>query len=107
MDVLHVVHQFAPETRGGSESYVRDVVLGQGIPAVVTLHDFYSSCPRAFRMRKGDAACRRPLSVQSCIDCVPRFGHEPREELAAGIELFADSYRSELLLASAVLVAVG
>jgi len=195
MDVLHVVHQFAPETRGGSESYVRDVVMEQrargrdaqvlsgslewwpkagleelevdgipvhrlhrddlyfdhhakawhpgveqlftglltrlqpkvvhvhhwlrltcnlvelarrqDIPAVVTLHDFYSSCPRAFRMRKDDAACRRPLSVQSCIDCVPRFGHEPREELAAGIELFADSYRSELALAAAVLVAVG
>lgn len=195
MDVLHVVHQFAPETRGGSESYVHDVAFEQrargrdaqvltgsmqwwpkagleelevsgipvhrlhrddlyfdhhgkawhpgverlfcdllarlkprivhvhhwlrltsnlveiawrqGIPAVVTLHDFYTSCPRAFRMRVDDAACRRPLSVASCIDCVPKFGHEPREELAAGIELFADSYRSELALAGAVVVAVG
>ena len=29
MDVLHVIHQFAPETRGGSESYVLDVAQRQ------------------------------------------------------------------------------
>jgi glycosyltransferase involved in cell wall biosynthesis len=58
-------------------------------------------------MRADEAACRRPVSAASCIDCVPRFGHEPPEELAAGIELFADSYRAELALASAVLVGVG
>jgi glycosyltransferase involved in cell wall biosynthesis len=195
MDVLHVTHQFAPETRGGLESYVRDVAAEQrargidvhvltgsmqpwehvgieslevdglpvhrlhrddlyfdhhakawhagvaelfadrlrlwkpglvhvhqwirltsdlvatahqaGVPTVVTLHDFYTSCPRAFRVRPGDAACRRPVSVASCIDCVPKYGHESHEELAAGIELFAASYRAELALAGKVLVAVG
>lgn len=194
-DVLHVVHQFPPESRGGSESYVLDVARRQqargmqvrvltgtkhwqekvtlvadevdgvpvqrlnrndlyfdhhvkmwspevewafaavlaehrpalvhvhhwvrltcnlveicrrlGIPAVVTLHDYYTSCPRAFRRRAGDEACRRPLSAASCTDCVPRYGYESAAEIGAGIELYADHYRAELSLAAAVLVAVG
>lgn len=193
MDVLHITHQFAPETRGGVESYVADVAAAQRrrgadvqvlsgshepwprlgietlrskdlpvhrlhrddlffdlytknwhpgveqaigefldhhlprvvhvhqwirlttnlvelaharrIPTVVTLHDYYSSCPRAFRMRPGDSACTRPLSVESCVDCVPRYGHESREERAQGIELFADQFHAELTMAGAVLVA--
>ncbi|HEX5052567.1 MAG TPA: glycosyltransferase [Planctomycetota bacterium] len=194
MDVLHVIHQFPPESRGGSESYVFDlaqrqrergadvqvlsgskqwreqVVLESGevdglpvhrlhrddlffdhhakmwhpvveqkfaellqkwrpalvhvhhwvrlscnlvdvcwqqrVPAVVTLHDYYTSCPRAFRRRPGDEACQRVLSVASCGDCVPRYGHEQPAEIAAGIELFADHFRAELSLARAVLVGV-
>lgn len=195
MDVLHVVHQFAPETRGGTESYVQDVARLQrargldaqvltgslaawpeagceelavegipvhrvhrndlyfdhhvkawhpgvsslfgellarrrprlvhvhhwirlscdlveiahahGIPAVVTLHDFYTSCPRAFRARRDDPACLRPVGAESCRDCVPRYGHEPQAELDEGIELFAAGFRGELALARSVLVAVG
>ena len=195
MDVLHVIHQFPPESRGGSESYVFDLAQRQRargsdvhvlsgskvwrndvtledevveglpvhrlhrddlyfdhhakmwhpevertfadllkkwrpalvhvhhwvrltcnlvelcwqhqVPAVVTLHDYYTSCPRAFRRRAGDDACRRVLSVASCGDCVPRYGHETPGEIAAGIELFADHFRAELSMARAVLVAVG
>lgn len=195
MDVLHVIHQFPPESRGGSESYAFDLAQRQrarglrvevlsgsqhaaesvtvtegeveglvvhrlqrndlffdhhvkmwhpeverrfeqflrdrqpklvhvhhwvrltcnlveicervGVPAVVTLHDYYTSCPRAFRRRKGDEACRRELSVDSCRTCVPRYGYEPPHEIADGINLYADHYRAELSLARAVLVAVG
>ena len=195
MDVLHVIHQFPPESRGGSESYVFDLAQRQRargldvhvlsgskvwrnevtledevveglpvhrlhrddlyfdhhakmwhpevertfadllqkwrpalvhvhhwvrltcnlvdvcwqhqVPAVVTLHDHYTSCPRAFRRRPDDDACRRVLSPASCGSCVPRYGHEQPGEIAAGIELFADHYRAELSLARAVLVAVG
>ena len=195
IDVLHVIHQFPPESRGGSESYAHDVAQAQragglrievltgtkhfwpavewshdevgglpvhrlhrddlyfdhhvkmwhpqveaefgaflrqrrpalvhvhhwvrltanlveicwrhGIPAVVTLHDYYTSCPRAFRRRAGDEACRRPLSAASCGDCVPRYGYESRAEIDAGIELYRDHYRAELSLAAAVLVGVG
>jgi glycosyltransferase involved in cell wall biosynthesis len=77
-----------------------------GVPAVVTLHDYYTSCPRVFRRRAGDEACRRPLSAASCRDCVPRYGYEPAHELDAGIELYRDQYRAELAQAAAVLVAV-
>ncbi len=195
VDVLHVTHQFAPETRGGVESYVVDVggeqarrgldvhvltgshtgweragieevrvgglpvhrlhrddyyfdlfskgwhpgaealvrelldrlaprvvhvhqwirmtsnlvevARSRGIPTVVTLHDFYTSCPRAFRTRRGGEVCDQPLSVESCLDCAPRYGHESDEEVAAAIELFRDEKRAELELADAVLVGVG
>ncbi len=195
MDVLHVIHQFPPESRGGSESYVFDLAQRQrahgqdaqvltgskhwkprvaverdevggipvhrlhrsdqffdlhakawhpeveqrcaellaqwrpavvhvhhwvrltcnlveicdrlGIPVVVTLHDYYTSCPRAFRRRQDSNACTRPVSAASCGDCVPRYGHEPADEIGEGIELFAAHYRAELSLARAVLVAVG
>ena len=194
MDVLHVIHQFLPEHRGGSESYAFDLAQRQrargmdvavltgtmhaaptvqvveatvdglpvfrlhrddlffdhhvkawhpgvearfeqllrerrpalvhvhhwvrltsnlveicervGVPAVVTLHDYYTSCPRAFRRRADDAACRRELSAASCRDCVPKYGYEPAHELDDGVTLFLDSYRAELALAKAVLVAV-
>jgi glycosyltransferase involved in cell wall biosynthesis len=78
-----------------------------GVPAIVTLHDYYTSCPRAFRRREGDEACRRVLSAASCGDCVPRYGHEPADEIAEGVEIYADHFRAELSLAAAVLVAVG
>ncbi len=194
LDVLHVIHQFPPESNGGSESYVHDLAQLQrragldaqvfagsmawqptigldhfevdgipvhrihrddsyfdhhvkawhpgiaaafgafldehrpsvvhlhqwlrlsndlvataharGIPTVVQLHDMYTSCPRAFRMRKDDPACSRPLGGASCWDCVPRYGHETRAELQEGVDLFAASLRRELALAHTVLVAV-
>ncbi|MFO1078710.1 MAG: glycosyltransferase [Planctomycetota bacterium] len=194
MDVLHVCHQFAPETHGGVESYVADVAAAQramgrdvqvlagshapwpavgieelavagipvhrlhrddlffdlfstswhpgveaafaaflarhrpavvhvhqwirlttnlvelaqrqGLPTVVTLHDYYASCPRAFRERPDKTPCRRVLSPASCLDCVPRYRHERAAELAPAIELFADESRSELQRADAVLVGV-
>ena len=194
MDVLHVIHQFPPESRGGSESYAFDVAQRQrarglevavftgtkhaaskvqlvedeieglplhrlhrddlyfdhhvkmwhpevearfvqflrehrpgvvhvhhwvrltcnlveicervGVPAIVTLHDYYTSCPRAFRRRDGDEACGRALSPESCQTCVPKYGHESADELDQGVALYRDSYRSELSLARAVLVAV-
>lgn len=200
MDVLHVIHQFAPESWGGSESYLLDIAKRQrvrgldaqvltgskfasksvaldpeeqvegipvhrlhrndlyfdhhakmwhpeveqifsdllqkwqpkllhvhhwvrltcnlveiaarhGIPAVITVHDYYTSCPRAFRQRVGqtieDHSCRRVVSAESCASCVPAYGHEPAHELGAGVELFADTYRAEVAIARAVLVAVG
>lgn len=193
MDVLHFTHQFAPETRGGIESYLRDligaqreagmrvqvltgsqrqwetvgcehdqvdgvpvvrlhrddrffdlyskawhpeveallrqllrdarpkvvhihqwirltsnlveIVRSEGIPVVVTLHDFYLSCPRAFRLARNGDACRQPLSPAACRDCAPRYGYESAREVDRSIELFAQQSRAELLQADAVLVA--
>lgn len=194
MDVLHITHQFAPETRGGVESYVADLIAEQhqggvdvhvltgshvpwpqlgieelrvgpvpvhrlhrddlyfdlytkawhpgvgaliddflarhrpqvvhlhqwirltsnlveivqrrGIPVVVTLHDYYTCCPRAFRQRPDGSACDVPVGPKGCSDCVPRYGHETAAELAEGLQLFADQSRAELSMADAVLVSV-
>ena len=98
-DLVHV-HQWLYLT-----SNLVEIADRLGIPAVVTLHDLYTSCPRCFRVRPGDEACFRTLSVKSCFDCVPRYGHESERELAEGIELFRDQYRSELALARVVVCA--
>ncbi|MEM7199702.1 MAG: glycosyltransferase [Planctomycetota bacterium] len=98
-DLLHL-HQWIRLT-----SNVIEIADELGIPSVLTLHDLYTSCPRAFRVRPGDHACDRPLSVTSCLSCVPRYGHESDEELALGIELHHAQYQSELGRARAILVA--
>ena len=95
-DLVHV-HQWVRLTCNLVELAER-----AGVPAVVTLHDYYASCPRCYRMHRDGKACFRSLSVESCRDCVPRFGHETEEELAEGIRLFADQYRAELELARLV-----
>ncbi|MCB9869048.1 MAG: glycosyltransferase [Planctomycetes bacterium] len=77
------------------------------VPVVVTLHDVYTSCPRAFRLHRDGNPCTRPLSVANCAPCVPRFGHETEGEVEGAIELFAQQYRAELRMADRVLVPVG
>jgi glycosyltransferase involved in cell wall biosynthesis len=96
-DVVHV-HQWIRLT-----SNLVEIAEDLGVPAVVTLHDLYTSCPRCFRVRRDDEACFRPLSVASCLDCVPRFGHEDDAEVAEGIALHHDQYGAELARARAVL----
>lgn len=98
-DLIHVHHWIR------LTSNLVEIAARHSIPAVVTVHDLYVSCPRCFRVRPGDEACFRPLSVESCLSCVPRFGHESERELAFGIELYRDQLQSELAMASRVLVA--
>ena len=98
-DVVHV-HQWIRLT-----SDVVALAHDAGLPTIVTLHDVYTSCPRAFRIDRDEQPCSRELSVASCAFCVPRFGYESENEVATGIELFRDQYRSELQLADRVLVA--
>lgn len=98
-DLIHV-HQWIRLT-----SNLVEIAHRRGIPAVITLHDVYTSCPRAFRVDRDGRPCSRPLTVESCLDCVPRYGHEPAVELAEGISLHRDQLQSELALARAVVVA--
>ncbi len=97
-DVVHV-HQWIRLT-----SNLVEIATRQGVPAVITTHDVYTSCPRCFRVRADDESCYRSLSPESCTDCVPRFGHESERELEFGIQLHHDQYRKELDMASRVLV---
>lgn len=98
-DLVHV-HQWIRLT-----SNLVEVADGLGIPAVVTLHDVYTSCPRAFRVNRDGDPCSLPLSVESCSGCVPRYGHEPEDEIAEGILLHRDHLQGELARARAVIVA--
>jgi glycosyltransferase involved in cell wall biosynthesis len=98
-DVVHV-HQWIRLT-----SNLVEIATELGIPAVVTLHDLFTSCPRCFRVRPDDEACFRELSVESCLDCVPRYGHESEAELRESIELHRDQFAAEVLASRAALVA--
>ena len=98
-DLIHL-HQWIRLT-----SNLVEIADELGIPTVVTLHDLYTSCPRAFRVDRDEKACDKPLSVDSCRSCVPRFGHESEEEIAEGIRLHHDNYQRELSLARALIVA--
>ena len=98
-DVVHL-HQWIRLTNN-----IVEIAARLNIPTVVTTHDVYTSCPRCFRVRRDDEACYRPLSIESCLDCVPKFGHESDQELRLSIELFHDQYRRELAMAARVLVA--
>jgi glycosyltransferase involved in cell wall biosynthesis len=100
-DVVHVHHWIR------LTSNLVELARGLGLPAVVTLHDLYASCPRVFRVRRDGVACFRELSVASCVDCVPRYGHESEAELSESIALHHDQFAAELLGAHAVLAATG
>ena len=97
-DVVHV-HQWIRLS-----SDLVGTANGLGIPTVVTLHDVYTSCPRAFRVDRDEQPCARELSVSSCSGCVPKFGHETQREVDEGIRLFREQYRAELQTADRVLV---
>lgn len=99
-DVVHV-HQWIRLT-----SNIVELCEAEGIPTVVTLHDVYTSCPRAFRVHRDGNPCERELSTENCVECVPRFGHESDDEVAEGVRLYAESYASELGRAHKVLVAL-
>jgi len=95
-DVIHVHHWLR------LTSNLVEIADRLGIPALVTLHDYYTSCPRCYRMDREGLACTRELSVESCAPCVPRWGHEGEAEVTEGILLFREQYHAELGLARAV-----
>ncbi len=98
-DLVHV-HQWLRLT-----SNLIEIAEDVGIPAVVTLHDVYTSCPRAFRVRADDEACFRELAVESCLRCVPRYGHETEAEVTEGIVLHRAQFQSELSAARVAITA--
>jgi glycosyltransferase involved in cell wall biosynthesis len=98
-DLVHV-HQWIRLT-----SNLVEIASELGIKTLVTLHDLYSSCPRCFRVNRDEEHCDLPLSVESCFDCVPRFGHESAAEIRESIQVFAAEFSAELCRASQVLVA--
>ncbi|MCA9319467.1 MAG: glycosyltransferase, partial [Planctomycetes bacterium] len=96
-DVVHVQHWFRL-----SRALI-DTCAARGIPAVCTLHDLYTSCPRIFRIRD-EKFCERTLSAQNCLSCVPRLPWMSDERTAAEIDLFREDFENELALAGRIIV---
>ncbi|MEW6072775.1 MAG: glycosyltransferase, partial [Planctomycetota bacterium] len=82
---------------------------GAGIPAVVTLHDLWTTCLLSFRLRSDtQEACEELPAASICLECAGRLPpRTPWQSPGALAALFAarrDGVRRELALARAVLV---
>ncbi|MCI0589390.1 MAG: glycosyltransferase [Planctomycetes bacterium] len=64
----------------------RDLVArahAAGVPTVLTLHDFGSTCLICFRVKADDSFCTVPLAVENCHPCVGTpAGMEPADAAA-------------------------
>ncbi|HVS17732.1 MAG TPA: glycosyltransferase, partial [Planctomycetota bacterium] len=80
IEVLHVHHWLRL-----SRDLVHAAALA-GVPRVVTLHDAWTSCPLAFRVRSADGApCDAPVGPQPCVACAGRVPpHTPWVDGARG-----------------------
>lgn len=96
-DVVHVHHWL--KLGGG---IVRDL-FARGIPAVVTLHDAWVTCPR-FNRVVGESFCEQPLGPAACVPCLAPLHGGGAQALRA--ELLARDLvlRTELACAARVLV---
>ena len=74
-----------------------------GIPAFVTLHDLWSSCPRSFRVRD-ESFCAREMGPASCRDCVSIPAFYEAEEVDAELVRFREDLQVELRTARRVIV---
>ncbi|MSR74107.1 MAG: glycosyltransferase [Planctomycetes bacterium] len=96
-DVVHIHHWW-----NLSDDLARRAVA-MGIPAVLTLHDSFSSCSLFFRMPDGCTPCELPQSAAHCGPCLySKFGVD-ESELGFLADLRATSFRAEAAAAAVVL----
>jgi glycosyltransferase involved in cell wall biosynthesis len=102
-DVVHIHHWIRLS---------RDLVLAaarEKIPAVVTLHDLWTSCPIAFRVRTDtQRACEATVAANPCLPCAarvpPRTPWVPRESSHMWLAERQRDLRREIELARARIV---
>lgn len=98
-DLVHV-HHWIRLTRD-----LVELARRRRVPAVVTLHDFWTTCLRLDRVLDDESLCERPLDPAGCVPCVG--GARPWTgpgELEKAATLFRDDVRNELRLARRVFV---
>jgi glycosyltransferase involved in cell wall biosynthesis len=100
-EVLHVHHWLRL-----SRDLVRAAAL-EGVPSVVTLHDAWTSCPVAFRVRPDDrSTCGVPAGPHPCVACAgavpPRTPWVPTDEAWMAFARRQQDLARELELARAV-----
>ncbi len=96
-DLVHV-HHWIRLTRN-----LVELAHDRGVPAVATLHDLWTSCPRAFRMREG-SFCSLEMGPVNCLGCAPAGENMSDEEQRRELALFRDDIRNELDLARRLIV---
>lgn len=96
-DLVHV-HHWIRLTRN-----LVELAHDRGVPAVATLHDLWTSCPRAFRMRDG-SFCSLEMGPVNCLGCAPAGENMSDEEQRRELALFRDDIKNELDLARRLIV---
>ncbi len=71
-----------------------------GVPAIVTLHDYFVICPLFFRVRNGEI-CLPDIPFETCVECVAHETDEPVAHVEAALRERNRFLRSELEAASA------
>ena len=96
-DLLHV-HHWARLTT----TLVRSA-RAAGVPAVLSLHDLFASCPRYHRVKADLSFCEVPPSPEACRHCAPRWRFQGDAEIDASVRAFASDLRAEVAAADALL----
>ncbi len=76
----------------------------QRIPAVVTLHDLWLTCPRGLRFTREGVFCTEPSSPALCLNCAEREAWQDDAEIAEAVTLRVEMLTRELEMAACLLV---
>ncbi len=71
-----------------------------GVPSIVTLHDYFSTCPFFFRMRNGEI-CAAEIPFDTCVECVASEIDAPTGTVESRLGERNRLLRAELEMASA------
>lgn len=96
VDLVHLHHW-----HNVSSELVR-MTRAVGVPVVVTAHDFFSICPRLFRMRDG-RICAPDVSRDTCVECVAPMVEAPREVVDATLVDWYAAHTAEMRAADPIL----
>src|SRR6185295_10968695 len=90
-DVVHIHHWH------GLTADMVEAFRTAGVRTIVTLHDYFASCPLFFRLPDDATLCRPELPRSSCVDCMQRFTDASRADVYYAVEMREQRYRRELL----------
>ncbi|NRA96775.1 MAG: glycosyltransferase [Planctomycetes bacterium] len=96
-DLVHVQHWIRM-----SRNLV-EICHDAGVPTVCTLHDLWTCCPKAFRIRD-NTHCTLEAGPTNCLGCAPAGENMSDEEQRRELALFRDDFRNELDLARRLIV---
>lgn len=97
-DLIHVHHWLRLTNN------VVSIASQLGIPAIVTLHDLWTSCARLHRQHRLGHFCQEAPSPSLCEGCVERYSWQGDAEVRQAIELRQEQIAEELRLARCILV---
>ncbi len=80
------------------------IAARNGVPAVVTLHDYATTCALLFRLPNNDDFCDKEESAENCLPCLRQHRPEEESELVHALDMRFRSMMSELSLSAAILI---